>query len=292
MKFVTIQMNQKNQVALVNDDLTRYWLVSDIVTDFSGNMLDLIERYSELKGALKPEGEGLALKDVRLLAPIPTPRKNIFCVGKNYYEHAEEFGKSGFDNVTAQEEYVPEVPVIFTKAPTSVVPTGSLVPVHSGIATQLDYEAELAVIIGKAGRDISRDRAMEHVFGYTIINDFTARDLQKKHKQWFLGKSLDGFCPMGPCITTADQIDGQSLDVRCWVNGELRQDANTRQLIFDIPTIIETLSAGITLHPGDVIATGTPAGVGLGFTPPRFLRAGDQVRIEIQGIGTLENTVE
>lgn len=148
------------------------------------------------------------------------------------------------------------------------------------------------MVIGKAGRNIPRERALDYVFGYTIVNDFTARDLQKLHRQWFLGKSLDGFCPMGPALVTADELDAASLDIRCWVNGELRQNANTRQLIFDIPTLIATISAGITLEPGDVIATGTPAGVGIGFNPPRFVKRGDVIRIEVQGIGVLENAVD
>jgi 2-keto-4-pentenoate hydratase/2-oxohepta-3-ene-1,7-dioic acid hydratase in catechol pathway len=160
------------------------------------------------------------------------------------------------------------------------------------VSKQLDYEAELAVVVGRGGRGISRAQAYSHVWGYTIVNDVTARDLQAKHKQWFLGKSLDTFCPIGPWLVTADEINPTSLQVRCWVNGELRQDANTADLIFDIPALIETISAGITLLPGDVIATGTPAGVGIGFDPPRFLQPGDRIDIDIEGIGRLSNSVE
>jgi 2-keto-4-pentenoate hydratase/2-oxohepta-3-ene-1,7-dioic acid hydratase in catechol pathway len=159
------------------------------------------------------------------------------------------------------------------------------------VTDQLDYEAEFAVIIGKGGRGIAKADAYAHVFGYTIANDMTARDLQKNHRQWFLGKSLDGFCPMGPWIATADEVDVANASIQCWVNGELRQDSNLGQLIFDIPTLIETISAGIALKPGDVIITGTPVGVGIGFTPPRFLQSGDVVRIEVAGIGALENEV-
>ncbi len=155
----------------------------------------------------------------------------------------------------------------------------------------IDYEAELAVIIGKGGRAISRAEAMDHVWGYTIVNDVTARDMQVRHQQWLIGKSQDTFCPMGPWAVTRDAIDLANTGVRCWVNGEIRQDGNTKDLIFDVPTIISTISAGITLLPGDVIATGTPAGVGVGFKPPKFLVAGDRVRIEIDGIGSLENPV-
>ena len=155
----------------------------------------------------------------------------------------------------------------------------------------MDYEAELAVVIGKGGRGISKENALDHVWGYTIINDMTARDWQKRHKQWHLGKSFDTFGPMGPVVVTADDIDASNLDLKCWINGELRQNTNTRDLIFDIPTLIETISAGITLVPGDIIATGTPEGVGIGFNPPRFLKRGDVVAIEIEGIGLLENEV-
>jgi 2-keto-4-pentenoate hydratase/2-oxohepta-3-ene-1,7-dioic acid hydratase in catechol pathway len=163
----------------------------------------------------------------------------------------------------------------------------------SGITSQLDYEAELAVIIGKPGRGISKADALKHVWGYTIVNDVTARDLQQKHRQWFLGKSMDTFCPMGPYIVTADEVgDPATLNVRCWINGELRQDANTSDLIFDIPTIIETISLGMTLEPGDVIATGTPAGVGIGFNPPKFLKPGDEMKISIDRLGTLINRIE
>jgi 2-keto-4-pentenoate hydratase/2-oxohepta-3-ene-1,7-dioic acid hydratase in catechol pathway len=157
------------------------------------------------------------------------------------------------------------------------------------VSTQIDYEAELAIVIGKGGRNIARADALGHVFGYTIVNDVTARDVQMRHQQWDLGKSFDTFCPMGPWLVTADELDGRDTRVRCWVNDELRQDARTTDLIFDIPSLIETCSRGITLHPGDIIATGTAAGVGMGFNPPRWLRHGDVVRIEIDGIGTLSN---
>src|SRR5207237_4627877 len=157
------------------------------------------------------------------------------------------------------------------------------------VSSQIDYEAELAVVIGNGGKNIARERALEHVFGVTIVNDVTARDVQMRHQQWDLGKSFDTFCPMGPWIVTADELDGTRTRVRCWVNGELRQDAPTADLIFDIPTLIETCSRGITLFPGDVIATGTPAGVGMGLDPPRFLKPGDRVRVEIEGLGAIEN---
>ncbi|GGG30512.1 hypothetical protein GCM10010964_18060 [Caldovatus sediminis] len=226
----------------------------------------------------------------QVLAPIPRPAKNVFCVGKNYREHAKEFAGSGFD--ATAKEVVPEAPVVFSKPPTSVIGPGEPIPSYLDPTGSVDYEGELAVVIGAGGRGIRRAEAMRHVFGYTIVNDVTARTLQHRHRQWILGKGLDGFCPMGPAILTADEVpDPGALRLRTWVNGELRQDATVADLIFDIPTLIETISAGITLEPGDIIATGTPAGVGIGFQPPRFLRPKDVVRIEVSGIGVLENPV-
>lgn len=291
MKFANIRTNGTTEIVLVNDDKQRYWSISEMIPEFNGDMTQLVQEYNELKDRLNPEGPGHDLSQAEILAPIDQPLRNVFCVGKNYHAHAEEFSKSGFDSSANPDEHIPDAPVVFTKPYSTIIATGATIPSHPDVTSQLDYEAEVAVVIGKAGSSISKADAMDHVFGYTIINDFTARDLQKKHKQWFLAKSLDGFCPMGPYIVTADSLDGQSLNVKCWVNDELRQDANTEQLIFDIPTLIETISAGITLHPGDVIATGTPAGVGIGFTPPKFVKTGDVIRIQVEGIGTLENPV-
>jgi len=180
-------------------------------------------------------------------------------------------------------------PIVFTKVPECVVGPTADVRLPGEVSVQIDYEAELAVVIGKGGRDIARADAMRHVFGYTIVNDVTARDVQMRHQQWDLGKSFDTFCPMGPWLVTADELDGTDTRVRCWVNGQPRQDARTTDLIFDIATLIETCSRGITLYPGDVIATGTPAGVGMGMDPPQYLKHGDVVRVEIDGIGRIEN---
>ncbi len=225
-----------------------------------------------------------------LLAPIPWPAKNVFCVGKNYHEHAKEFAGSGFD--ATAKEVVPEAPVVFSKPPTSVIGPGDPIPSHLDPTHSVDYEGELAVVIGRGGRGIRKADALGHVFGYTIVNDVTARTLQHKHRQWILGKGIDGFCPMGPAILTADEVpDPGALRLTTHVNGEKRQDAPVSDLIFDIPTLIETISAGIMLQPGDLIATGTPAGVGIGFQPPKFLKSGDVVRVEIAGIGVLENPV-
>lgn len=227
----------------------------------------------------------------KLLAPIPRPARNIFCVGKNYYDHAKEFHDSGFD-ASAGKDAVPDVPIVFTKPSTTVIGPGEPIPAHLDPTSSVDYENELTVVIGTGGRGIRKADAYKHVYGYTIVNDVTARTLQHRHKQWFIGKSIDGFCPMGPAIVTADEIpDVGAMHLVTRVNGEVRQDALVKDLIFDIPTLIETLSAGITLEPGDLIATGTPSGVGIGFNPPKYLKKGDTVSVAIEPIGELVNPV-
>jgi 2-keto-4-pentenoate hydratase/2-oxohepta-3-ene-1,7-dioic acid hydratase in catechol pathway len=243
-------------------------------------------------GALPATGAPIPLSQVKLLAPIPRPRRNVFCVGKNYHAHAKEFAGSGFDSSARSGGDIPKDPIIFSKVPESVIGPNDAIRYPGEVSNAIDYEAELTVVIGQGGKGIRKADAMKHVWGYTIINDMTARDWQGRHSQWLLGKSFDTFCPMGPWLVSADEMDGQDTDVKCWVNGELRQDASTRDFIFDIPTLIECISAGITLHPGDLIATGTPAGVGIGFKPPRYLKPGDVVRIEIGGIGVLENPLK
>ena len=235
-------------------------------------------------------GPSIPTAGLAFAAPIPRPRRNIFCVGKNYHEHAHEFARSGFDS-SAASGAVPDAPIIFTKVPECVIAPGEAIEIDPAASSAIDYEAELAVVIGKGGRGITKADALRHVWGCTIVNDVTARDLQSKYKQWMIGKSQDTFCPMGPVLVSADELEIGNIEVKCWVNGELRQNANTRDLIFDVPTLIETLSAGITLYPGDIIATGTPVGVGIGFNPPKYLKHGDTVKIEIAGIGVLENPV-
>ena len=241
--------------------------------------------------ALPSLGPAIAIDQVQLTAPLPRPRRNIFCVGKNYHAHAREFAGSGFDSSAKAGGDVPAVPIYFSKVPESVIGPGAAIAIPAAVSTAIDYEAELAVVIGRGGKGIGAADAMQHVWGYTIINDVTARDWQSRHLQWLLGKSFDTFCPMGPWLVSADECDGTRTQVRCYVNGEQRQGASTTDLIFDIPTLIETLSAGITLYPGDIIATGTPVGVGIGFKPPKYLKPGDVVRVEIDGIGALENPV-
>ena len=232
----------------------------------------------------------LKLSEVQLLAPLPRPRRNIFCVGKNYHAHAREFAGSGFDSSAKSGGDIPSDPIIFTKVPESVVGPDAAIEMPA-VSIAIDYEAELTIVIGKGGKSIGAADALSHVWGYTIINDVTARDWQSRHQQWHLGKSFDTFCPMGPWLVSADECDGTNTFVRSYVNGELRQNASTKDFIFDIPKLIETISAGITLYPGDLIATGTPVGVGIGFKPPKYLKAGDMVRVEIDGIGRLENPV-
>ena len=226
-------------------------------------------------------------KSVSLLAPIPRPLKNVFCVGRNYIDHVKEGAEAN------KIEYnIPKAPQFFTKPPTAVIGPDADVVVPRIVTERLDYEVELAVIIGPGGSFIKPENAFTHVFGYTIINDVTGRDLQRLHDQWFKGKGLDTSCPMGPWIVTRDEIeDVGGLELTCTVNGEVRQNAKVAQMIFDIPTLLASLSAGLTLEPGDIIATGTPSGVGFAMKPPQFLKDGDVVTCTIDGIGSLTNRI-
>ncbi|MCP1375328.1 fumarylacetoacetate hydrolase family protein [Dyella lutea] len=288
MRLVTYLHHGMTGVGITDADATRIRPLDQIDGTPIADMLTLIRDglESATPSVMRPM---LARAEVDLLAPIQRPPRNLFCVGKNYRKHAQEFADSGFD--TASCTAIPPHPVVFSKLPSAVIGNRDSIHYPEGLSDALDYEAELAVVIGRGGRGIARAQAMSHVFGYTIVNDVTARDWQQRHGQWFLGKSFDTFCPMGPVLVTADELDASALDIRSWVNGELRQNANTRDLIFDIPTLIETISAGITLQPGDIIATGTPEGAGVGFRPPRFLQRGDEIVIEIAGIGRLVNDV-
>ncbi len=233
-------------------------------------------------------GEALPAGAIRLLAPIPRPAKNVFCVGRNYKDHvAEGYRAAG----TATK--LPEYPQFFTKPPTAVIGPDAAFHHDPGVTQRLDYEVELALVIGTAGRDIPRERALAHVFGVTVLNDITGRDLQRRHDQWFKGKGLDRSCPMGPCLVTLDEAgDLSALELTCHVNGEERQRGTVSQMIFDIPEIIAQLSRGLTLEPGDIIATGTPSGVGYAMDPPQLLKAGDEVVSEIKGIGRLRTPIE
>jgi 2-keto-4-pentenoate hydratase/2-oxohepta-3-ene-1,7-dioic acid hydratase in catechol pathway len=253
MKLATVHYNGHQRVGAVSDDETQ---ISLFGSDWS-DLAQIVAKTPDL-ASLAATGEQVALSAVNVLAPFPRPQRNIICVGKNYREHAKEFARSGFEAGAVAGKDIDDYPAIFSKLPSSVTAHEADILLHPNVTSMVDYEAELAVIIGKGGRGISKKDSWNHIWGYTIINDVTARDLQKNHKQWFLGKSLDTFAPMGPWAATADSLDATNLTVSCHVNGELRQKANTGDLIFDIPTLIETLSAGITLQPGDIIATGTP----------------------------------
>jgi len=227
------------------------------------------------------------LASAQLKAPIPLPARNAFCVGLNYLDHAKEGAAARLVDLK-----LPQVPVFFTKATRTVVGPNADVRLDAQVTQRLDYEVELAVIIGREGRDISPSAAFEYIFGYTVANDVTARDLQRRHEQWFKGKSLDTTLPLGPCIVTRDEIeDPKSLELSMHINGQQRQRARVDQMIFDIPTLIASLSAGMTLLPGDIIATGTPAGVGFAMNPPQFLHGGDEMVARIDRIGELRNRV-
>jgi len=258
------------------------------------NLLEFIRIYSDslikdFEVVLSTEDiEKIPYDDVKVTAPIPSPRRNVFCLGKNYKDHALEM--KGFTDVKTD---IPEYPIYFTKVADPCIGHMDKVIVPKGYTEKVDYEVELAIIIGKDGKDIPKEKAEEYIFGYTIANDISARDIQTKHNQWFKGKSLDTFTPVGPYIVHKAQIGFPvELDISCKVNGELRQNSNTKHLIFDISYIISDLSKGLTLRAGDIILTGTPAGVGMGFDPPKLLKSGDVVECYIEKIGTLTNIID
>ncbi|AYC50792.1 hypothetical protein C7M53_05915 [Bacillus licheniformis] len=301
MKFATAKLHSRTFVGLVMDEkimdlqkaekkLFELETIPETLIEcvsegekFVRHVEQLVE-WSKKKNSEESGSYIYPLSDVDLLAPIPEPRKNVICIGKNYRDHAIEMGS---------EADIPEHIMVFTKAPTSVISHMEGIDAHEGVTEALDYEGELAVVIGKTGKNIPKAEALDYVFGYTIINDVTARDLQKRHKQFFIGKSLDTTCPMGPFLVHKSMIeDAGDLRVETRVNGELRQSGSTEDMIFPIADMIETLSKGMTLEAGDIIATGTPSGVGKGFNPPKFLRKGDQVDITIEPIGTLSNPVK
>ena len=293
MRIASWSWGGRLHVGLVSDDGREATPLA--LPDASRGALPLIQAMVGGQGLPRASGPRLPLSAITLAAPLPRPLRNIFCIGRNYRSHAAELSNTMFREVVAGEE---PWPIVFTKLPECVVGPHDRVRLPGArVSSQIDYESELAVVIGRGGRDIPASRAMDHVFGYTVVNDVSARDVQARHKQWELGKSFDTFCPMGPWITTADVLDGRDTRVRGWVtpsggSPELRQDGQTKDMIFGIATLVETCSRGITLYPGDVIATGTPAGVGMGFDPPRYLGHGDVVRIEIDGIGVIENRFE
>lgn len=261
-------------------------LPADMLAFIDGGAATLAQAQKLLASAGKTEGQPLSA--VRLLAPIPRPRQNVICLGLNYSEHVAEGARA-----RGQQTVLPENPIFFTKRATAVIGPEAPIRWDPNVTGGLDWEAELAVIIGRPGKDIPKDQVYDYVFGYTCANDISARDLQRRHGgQWFKGKSIDDGCPLGPWIVTHDELsNAQSLRISCRVNGEVKQDSHTSMMIFDIPTIVATFSAGLTLEPGDIFMTGTPSGVGVSRTPPEFLRPGDVVEVEVEGIGVLRNPV-
>lgn len=301
MYFVTFHAKEKEHLGVLSlkdqtviplQEAEAYYLETNRLPDTMQELIEQsdfsIEIVQNILSRADEQCPKLPLHEVRILAPIPRPRKNIFCIGKNYIEHALEFEKTG-----DVQSAVPKVPVVFSKPPTCVIGPDDIVKHHRPFVTQIDYEVELAVIIGQKATRVKKEQAYDVVFGYTILNDVTSRDLQKNHAQWLMGKGPDTYAPMGPSIVHKSKIsDPHQLFIQSKINGELRQNSNTKEMVFDIPTLIETISSVITLEPGDIIATGTPAGVGAGFTPPKFLQPGDEMVLEIEKIGVLRNTVE
>lgn len=291
MRFVSFVYQHQQQVGIMLEDGVAD--VNAILGTSFKSMLELIKNLSpdhigKLSAVLdRRDCPLLALDEIKLLAPIPYPPRNVFCLGKNYADHAQEIKMTQISDTG-----IPDCPIYFTKIASPAIAHGDQIRFSPQVTQQVDYEVELAVVIGKAGRDIKAQEAEDYVFGYTIANDISARDLQGAHKQWFKGKSLDTFCPMGPVLVPKSVLPMPvELNIQCRVNGELRQDSNTREMIFDIPAIISDLSRGLTLLPGDIIMTGTPSGVGMGFEPPRLLADGDIVECYIEKIGKLVNQV-
>ena len=286
MKLITYRQNGAEHVGALTAD------GSGVLPLPVPDMNTLIETMTltDLRSAVTAaeRGSALALSDVELLAPIPRPRQDVLCLGMNYRAHEEESARYNADAFTKETPAA----VYFSKRVSEAGKPGGVIPRHAGLTDRLDYEAELAVVLGRTARDVKAADAADCIFGYTVLNDVSARDLQTGHKQWYFGKSLDGATPMGPVLVTADEIAyPPALEITCRVNGELRQQSNTALLITSIGQILEELTAGMTLLPGTIIATGTPAGVGMGFDPPKFLQSGDVVECAIEGIGTLRSTV-
>lgn len=293
MRLATCNYNRQTHLAVVQaDSVLMPALNADWSTELNGmlqvidNCEPTLQRLRVLVERTSPE-QWVPLSEVELLSPIPRPRQNIMCLGWNYIEHVEETTGN-----TIEAPKLPKYPIVFTKAATSMNGPYADIPVNLEVSNKMDWEVELGVVIGKGGRGIARARALEHVFGYTVINDVSARDYQKRHKQFFIGKSFTGACPMGPWIVTADEIPNpQILDLRSRVNNKVKQSSNTKFQIFDVAAVIESLSQGMVLEPGDIIATGTPSGVGYVRNPPEYLVPGDVVECEIESIGVIRNAV-
>lgn len=293
MRFVTFEQNKETKVGL---EILGKGIIDLQKVDkkIPNSLNEIIKSFDSFKNILEQSNASqnihYSLNEVKLLAPIPVPIRDIICVGKNYAEHAKEVQRSSYSTLQGKQA-VPDQPIIFTKATTSVIGPNEKIELKNDASQSTDYEGELGVIIGKRSKNISKSNAFDIIFGYTILNDVTARKLQNNHKQWFIGKSPDTYCPIGPAVITKDEIkDINTVKLQTFVNGEERQVGIVQDMVFDIPTLIETLTKSMTLVEGDIIATGTPSGVGIGFDPPKFLKAGDKVSVKIDPIGTLENT--
>lgn len=292
MIFATFEKDGIERVGVVTEDRMGIVPVDEICGISGNSMLEFVRAFKDedlgiIDKALKQKG-GIPAQEVKLIAPIPEPLRSVICLGKNYKEHVNEVA-----SLSEKIEDIPKYPIYFEKMVDRCPGDGEIIPSHIENTEFLDYEVELAIIIGKEGKNIPIEKAEEYIFGYTILNDISARDIQKKHIQWFRGKSFDGTCPMGPWIVHRSEFEfPPKLKIESYINGELRQSGNTGNLIFDIPYIISDFSKGITLKPGDIISTGTPAGVGMGFNPPKTLKPGDTVKCVIEGIGALTNIVE
>lgn len=290
MRLGTCRYQAQNYVFIEQDDhLILPALESSFAQTGWHDLQTLLEQQTDFNAVLQQTTAKMQVKasEVTWLAPIPRPRKNIMCMGLNYFEHIEEAL-----NLTSKTAKKPTHPIVFTKAVSSVIGHEAAIPYDPDTCSQLDWESELGVVIGKAGRKIAPENALEHIFGYTVINDLSARDIQLNHKQYFLGKSIDGGCPMGPVIVTQDEIaDPQNLQIACRVNGVTKQNSNTSYMLFKIAEIIATLSRGMRLEVGDIIATGTPSGVGFARNPPEYLQPGDLVECEVEKIGVLRNRI-
>lgn len=296
MKLITYRLKENGNeiIGILSKDEQKIYPISQFDINYS-SMNQLIENISRaelelLKSKDQKEHDQLVFRDNTInTAPIPYPKQDIICLGINYLAHAEESARFKQEAFGGERPYA----VYFSKRVNEAVADCGTIPSYEGLVDSLDYEAEFALIIGKDARNVSEEDAFDYIFGYTIINDVSARNLQTAHKQWYFGKSLDGFTPMGPIIVTRDEFENPPhLNIKSYVNGELRQDSNTELLIFGIAHVISELSKGMTLKAGTIISMGTPAGVGMGFTPPRFLKKGDVIECEIEGIGKLTNTVE
>lgn len=297
MKLVTYQAGQKTGVGVISADGEWVYPIQSIGPEYQ-TMLEVVKQMSESEKQLLAYAStqepysyrGAArLEEVRLLAPIPKPEQDIICLGINYMEHAEESARFRNREFDGKRPFA----VYFSKRVNEATADGEGIPAHEGLVDSLDYEAELAFIIGKDARNVPPEQVKDYLFGYTILNDVSARNVQNQHNQWYFGKSLEGFCPMGPCVLTVDSVEyPPHLGIRSYVNGELRQDSNTEKLIFGIDHIVSELSSGMTLKAGTIISTGTPSGVGMGFNPPKFLKAGDEVVCEVEAIGRIRNVVK